>query len=51
VNFAVVNRPVGGFFDGLEAHSVKAEDPRRGGEPQVAIGRLLDINNGSEAIV
>src|ERR1700753_2986993 len=37
VNFAIVNRPIGGFFHGLEAHSVKTEYPRRGGEPEVSI--------------
>ena len=51
MNLAIVNRPVGGFFDRLEAHSVKAEDPGRGSEPEVSIGRLLDIDNRSKAIV
>src|ERR1700677_2480149 len=45
VNFAIVNSPVGGFFDGLEAHSVKAEDPGRGSGAEGFIGRLLDIND------
>ena len=51
VNFAIVYGPVGGFFHGLEAHSVKAEDPGRGGEPEVSIGGLLDVEDGSEAIL
>ena len=51
MNLAIVYRPVGGFFDGLEAHSVKAKDPGRGSEPEVSIGRLLDIDDGSKAVV
>ena len=51
MNFAVAYGAVGGFFDGLEAHSVKAEDPGRGGEPEVSIGRLLDVKDGSQAIL
>ena len=45
VNLAIVNSAVGGFFDGLKAHSVKAEDPGRGSEPEVSISRLLDIDD------
>ena len=51
MNLAIVNRLVGSFFDRLKAHSVKAEDPGRGGEPEVSIGRLLNVDDRSKTIV
>ncbi len=50
MDFAVGCGAVGGFFHGLKAHSVKAEDAGRRGEPEISIGCLLDIEDSSEAI-
>jgi hypothetical protein len=50
MDFSVGRSPIGSFFYGLKAHSIKAEDAGRGGEPEISIGRLLDIEDSSQAI-
>ena len=50
VDFSVGHSSVGGFFHRLKAHSIKAEDAGRRGEPEISIGRLLDVEDSSQAI-
>src|SRR5579859_3723782 len=50
MDFPVGHSPVGGFSYRLKAHSVKAEDAGRRGEPEISIGRLLDIQDSSQTI-
>ena len=50
MNLAIRYGAIRGLFHRLEAHSIKAEDARRRGEPEISIGRLLDIEDRSQTI-